>query len=543
MGHPARAPPHVTRGADDLSPPGPDDVWAPRGRRRPPRPALPGAEAIPGRSPADLASREPAFPALPSGHRHATVRATGRPARLRAARHRRAVVASPPTGRAAPRPPRSPTCWPTSPPPAPARSRSRGRAEARSPSRRPRGRTCWRSTRRRDVRAAYRGGYLPEERRALEAAIRSGDAARPRDDERPGAGCRHLRARRRPDRRLARHPRVPVAAGRARRTGGDRRAGRARRARGPARHVPGAPRRGDLRHPRRGHGVRHHEPVRAGAAPVRRRGRAAPADRGARPRSAHAPPTCSPSWSSAGRCGGGRPAGTGPTTSRPAASPTCAGPAATRCAWSSPSPAACSARSTPRPPTPRCTTAPSTCTRGLLRRRRARLEDGIALVTRRDVDYGTWARWVTTTEIQSVDAEVPWGPITWGFGSVDVTTQVLGYQRKRIPDLQVLGTEELDLPERTLRTTAVWWTAPPRSCSPPASPSRPPPAPCTPPSTRRSASCRCWRRATGGTSAGCPPRCTSTPSRRPSSCTTPIPAGPASRSGLHARCDLVPGHP
>ncbi|GEK20090.1 hypothetical protein CXY01_06100 [Cellulomonas xylanilytica] len=88
------------------------------------------------------------------------------------------------------------------------------------------------------------------------------------------------------------------------------------------------------------------------------------------------------------------------------------------------------------------------------------LEDGVALVTRRDVDYGTWARWVTTTEIQSVDAEVPWGPVTWGFGSVDVTTQVLGYQRKRIPDLQVLGTEELDLPARTLRTTAVWWTAP-----------------------------------------------------------------------------------
>jgi DEAD/DEAH box helicase domain-containing protein len=89
-----------------------------------------------------------------------------------------------------------------------------------------------------------------------------------------------------------------------------------------------------------------------------------------------------------------------------------------------------------------------------------RLEDGVALVTHRDVDYGTWARWVTTTEIQSVDAEVAWGPVTWGFGQVDVTTQVLGYQRKRIPDLQVLGTEELDLPARMLRTTAVWWTAP-----------------------------------------------------------------------------------
>ena len=88
------------------------------------------------------------------------------------------------------------------------------------------------------------------------------------------------------------------------------------------------------------------------------------------------------------------------------------------------------------------------------------LDDGVALVTRNDVDYGTWARWVTSTEIVAVEQEVAWGPITWGFGSVDVTTQVLGYQRKRIPDMQVLGSSELDLPARTLRTTAVWWTAP-----------------------------------------------------------------------------------
>ncbi len=88
------------------------------------------------------------------------------------------------------------------------------------------------------------------------------------------------------------------------------------------------------------------------------------------------------------------------------------------------------------------------------------LDDGIALVTRRDVDYGTWARWVTSTEISKVEAEVAWGPVTWGFGEVDVTSQVLSYQRKRLPDLQVLGTHDLDLPARTLPTTAVWWAAP-----------------------------------------------------------------------------------
>ncbi|GEA86467.1 hypothetical protein CCE01nite_04160 [Cellulomonas cellasea] len=88
------------------------------------------------------------------------------------------------------------------------------------------------------------------------------------------------------------------------------------------------------------------------------------------------------------------------------------------------------------------------------------LADAVALVEQRDVDYGTWSRWATSTEIRAVQRERRWGPVTWGFGAVDVTSQVLSYQRKRIPDLQVLGTELLELPARTLQTTATWWTAP-----------------------------------------------------------------------------------
>ena len=57
-------------------------------------------------------------------------------------------------------------------------------------------------------------------------------------------------------------------------------------------------------------------------------------------------------------------------------------------------------------------------------------------------------------------AERSWGPLTWGVGTVDVTTQVMSYQRIHLPDFRVLGTELLDLPMRTLTTTAVWWTAP-----------------------------------------------------------------------------------
>src|SRR5690606_31238049 len=88
------------------------------------------------------------------------------------------------------------------------------------------------------------------------------------------------------------------------------------------------------------------------------------------------------------------------------------------------------------------------------------LDHGVALAQEEQVDYGTWARWLTSVAVRGVRAEQAWGPVTWGFGDVDVTTQVVGYQRKRLKDRAVLGSEVLDMPPRSLTTTAVWWTAP-----------------------------------------------------------------------------------
>ena len=88
------------------------------------------------------------------------------------------------------------------------------------------------------------------------------------------------------------------------------------------------------------------------------------------------------------------------------------------------------------------------------------LEASVAVVRPKGVDYGTWSKWLTSIEIRGVREERLSGPIRWGFGPVDVTTQVVSYQKKRLPDLVPVGGDVLDLPARTLTTTAVWWTAP-----------------------------------------------------------------------------------
>ncbi|PFG41901.1 DEAD/DEAH box helicase domain-containing protein [Isoptericola jiangsuensis] len=101
------------------------------------------------------------------------------------------------------------------------------------------------------------------------------------------------------------------------------------------------------------------------------------------------------------------------------------------------------------------------------------LADRVALVVRRDVDHGTWSREVMEIAIAEPGDDVhpapegsaparsrTWGPVTWGLGPVEVTSQVVSFQRRRVPDMQVLGTEALDLPQRTLGTQAVWWSVP-----------------------------------------------------------------------------------
>jgi DEAD/DEAH box helicase domain-containing protein len=89
------------------------------------------------------------------------------------------------------------------------------------------------------------------------------------------------------------------------------------------------------------------------------------------------------------------------------------------------------------------------------------LDDACALVHAEEPDFTTHPRDVTDLSVLSVRSYVDAGPVGLFLGEVEVTSQVVGYQRRRISTGEVMDTRPLDLPERCLRTVAVWWTVSP----------------------------------------------------------------------------------
>jgi DEAD/DEAH box helicase domain-containing protein len=86
------------------------------------------------------------------------------------------------------------------------------------------------------------------------------------------------------------------------------------------------------------------------------------------------------------------------------------------------------------------------------------LEDRVALVHPERPDWSTSARVITDIRVVGERTAVDWGPTRLVLGDVDVTSQVVSFLRKRLITGEVLGEERLDLPAHTLRTRAVWWT-------------------------------------------------------------------------------------
>jgi DEAD/DEAH box helicase domain-containing protein len=86
------------------------------------------------------------------------------------------------------------------------------------------------------------------------------------------------------------------------------------------------------------------------------------------------------------------------------------------------------------------------------------LDEAVALVRADDPDYSTSARDITDIRIAETLRTNTFAGVTLSFGTVDVTHQVVAYLKKRLGSGEVLGEEPLDLPARQLRTKAVWYT-------------------------------------------------------------------------------------
>jgi DEAD/DEAH box helicase domain-containing protein len=89
-------------------------------------------------------------------------------------------------------------------------------------------------------------------------------------------------------------------------------------------------------------------------------------------------------------------------------------------------------------------------------------QEGIAFVHSEDPGYGTFARELTDITVTGAGDRCVFGSVTLGLVPVSVTSRVVGYLRRRITG-EVIDFIDLDMPSRTLDTTAVMYTITPEA--------------------------------------------------------------------------------
>ena len=86
------------------------------------------------------------------------------------------------------------------------------------------------------------------------------------------------------------------------------------------------------------------------------------------------------------------------------------------------------------------------------------LDARVALVGPADEDSYTQARDITDIRVLEVERKGRAGAVDLFFGTVEVTNQVVSYVRKRIYTGEIIYVVPLDLPQQTLETRSVWYT-------------------------------------------------------------------------------------
>ncbi len=90
------------------------------------------------------------------------------------------------------------------------------------------------------------------------------------------------------------------------------------------------------------------------------------------------------------------------------------------------------------------------------------LTDEAAIVSEKSaVGYRTRTKEQSSVRIIAERETQAWADgITWSFGSVEVTSQVVSYAKLAVPGMEVVSQHQLAMPEHVLPTAAVWWTVP-----------------------------------------------------------------------------------
>jgi len=88
------------------------------------------------------------------------------------------------------------------------------------------------------------------------------------------------------------------------------------------------------------------------------------------------------------------------------------------------------------------------------------LQQKIAHVERRELDYYTQSVQVSQIRIDEVEEESSWAGAQLGYGDVTVTTSIPMFKKIRFHSRDSLGFEQLELPPQSLETVAFWLSPP-----------------------------------------------------------------------------------
>jgi DEAD/DEAH box helicase domain-containing protein len=91
------------------------------------------------------------------------------------------------------------------------------------------------------------------------------------------------------------------------------------------------------------------------------------------------------------------------------------------------------------------------------------LADRVAIARSADLDYATVARQATSVSVVDTEERVADGGVALCYGPVEVTRRVVSFRRRHLRTGEVLDEQPLDLPERRVSSRAVWWAAGPEA--------------------------------------------------------------------------------